>query len=177
MAVTPKIAKAQYTASAPSSKKEATAEVTYIPGDGDPHRVAWGGLEFKAYVPTMVPVTHAISVPLRKEHVLADGTVQSRNIETKVSLVELARGNPSFSVDGVQADRKVATARVPTTNDEYRGYCIAWIAASTEAAAMDIRWDAEAKLREDCGVEGKDLSYLRPFFEARRDQSQKPEAA
>ena len=72
----------------------ATAEVTYIPGDGDPHRVTWGGLEFKAHIPTLVPLTHAISVPMRKEHVLDDGTVQSRNIETRVSLVELARGNP-----------------------------------------------------------------------------------
>jgi hypothetical protein len=148
------------------AKSKTTAQVTYHPGDGDPPRVTWGGLEFKAYVPVAVPLTHAIAVPMRKQHVLADGTVQSRNIETKVSLVELARGNPAFSVDGARAERKVATASVPTTNDEYRGYCIAWIAASTDAAVMDKRWDAEAELREQCGVEEKDLAYLRPFFEA-----------
>jgi hypothetical protein len=100
--------------------------------------------------------------------VLADGTVQSRNVETKVSLVELARGNPAFSVDGARAERKVATASVPTSNDDYRGYCIAWIADSTDAAVMDKRWEAEAELREQCGVEEKDLAYLRPFFEAQR---------
>jgi len=161
-------------AAKPVTKKPArdkpSAEITYLPGDGDPHRVTWGGLEFKAYVPTNVALTHAISVPLRKEHALADGTVQSRNIETRVSLVELARGNPSFSVDGVQAARKVATARVPTSNDEYRGYAIAWIANSTDAAVMDTRWDTEAALRGQCGVDEKDIAYLRPFFEARRDQ-------
>ena len=151
-------------------REKASAEVTYIPGDGDPHRVTWGGLEFKAYVPTKVGVTHAISVPLRKEHVLADGTVQSRNVETRVSLVELARGNPSFAVDGVRTERKVGTARVPSSNDEYRGYAIAWIAASTAAQPMDTRWDAEADLRGNCGVDDKDIAYLRPFFEARRDQ-------
>jgi hypothetical protein len=152
------------------TRDKSTAEVTYIPGDGDPHRVTWGGLEFKAHIPTLVPLTHAISVPMRKEHVLDDGTVQSRNIETRVSLVELARGNPSFSVDGVQAERKAGTARVPSSNDEYRGYAIAWIANSTGAAAMDTRWEAEAALRGQCGVDDKDIAYLRPFFEARRDQ-------
>jgi hypothetical protein len=158
-------------------KTKGTAELTYHPSDGDPVRVLWGGLEFKAYVPVAVPLTHSISVPLRKEQALADGTVQSRNVETKVSLVDLARGNPSFSVDGVRAERKVATAWVPTGNDEYRGYCIAWIAASTDATAMDMRWEAEADLRETCGVDEKDLAYLRPFFEARHMQVEKPEAA
>jgi hypothetical protein len=47
------------------TRDKVTAEVTYIPGDGDPHRVTWGGLEFKAHIPTLVPLTHAISVPMR----------------------------------------------------------------------------------------------------------------
>jgi hypothetical protein len=162
--------KAVESADAKLKNAKATADITYYPGDGDPHRITWAGLEFKAYVPTPVALTHAILVPLRKEHVLADGTVQSRNIETRVSLVELARGNPSFAVDGVRIERKVGTARVPSSNDEYRGYAIAWIAASTGTLAMDTRWEAEAALRAQCGVDDKDLAYLRPFFEARRDQ-------
>ena len=47
------------------TKPKKAADVTYIPGDGDPHRVTWGGLEFKAHIPTLVPLTHAISVPMR----------------------------------------------------------------------------------------------------------------
>lgn len=151
--------------------KKTTAEVTYVPGDGDPIRVKWAGLEFKAHIPTIVPLDHTISVPIRKSTELPDGTMQSKNVETRVSLVHLARGNPSFTVDGVRADRKVGTERVPTNSDEYRGYAIAWIAASSNATQMDTRWDAEADLRELCGVDEKDISYLRPFFEARHMQT------
>jgi hypothetical protein len=153
---------------AKATRPKTTADVIYHPDDGDPVRVKWGGLEFKAYVAVRVPLTHSISVPLKKEHVLADGTVQTRNIETKVSLVELARGNPSFSVDGVRASKKIAAERVPTDSDEYRSYCISWIASSTDAHTMDVRWDAEDALREQCGVDGRDIAYLRPFFEATR---------
>lgn len=151
-------------------KKKATAEVTYIPGDGDPHTVKWAGITFKGHMPVTVPLTHSISVPIRKEHVLADGTVQSRNVETQVSLVSLAKTNPSFIVDGEQAQKKAGTARTPTDDKEYRGYAISWIAASNSAKEMDTRWAGEGPLREACGIESKDLAYILPFFEARKSQ-------
>src|SRR5258708_2515171 len=39
------------------TRDKVTAEVTYIPGAGDPHRVTWGGLEVQAHLPTTLPPT------------------------------------------------------------------------------------------------------------------------
>lgn len=147
-----------------------SAEVTYIPGDGDPHKVLWNGIEFRANVPVTLHRDRMVSVPLRKEHYLADGTLQSRGVEQKVSMIELARHNPSFSVDGVKTERLIGTARLPTDNDQYRGYALAWIRDATSVQQLDVRWDAESSLRERCGCDDKDMMFLRPFFDARRSE-------
>ena len=148
-----------------------TAEVTYIPGDGDPPKVrAYGYIEFRANVPVTIPLDKTISAPMRVEHYEADGTLKSRGVEKKVSIVELARGNPIFSVDGVQAQRKAAMQRLPTDSDQYRGYALAWIRQSNTRTQLDQRWEGEAELRERCGLADKDIAYLSPFLEARRDQ-------
>ena len=151
-------------------QEKLSASVTYIPGDGDPVRTVWNGVEFRANVPVDIPLTKTVLAPMRKEHYLADGTLQSRGVETKVSMVDLARGNPSFSVDGVQAARKSGAARLPTDNDQYRGYALRWVRETTTVQALDQRWDGEAALREKCGCDDKDMAYLMPFIEARRSQ-------
>lgn len=161
----------------PSKRNEAQAaqrehdEITYIPCEGDPARTKWNGYEFKAHIPVNVPRSACVLVPMPIDVIASDGTRTTRHIEKRIPMAELAKGNPTFSVNGeTPAKRKMGTARVPTNSDEYRGYCISWVAASTEASAMDARWDAEADLREKCGCEDKDIAYVRPFFEARRLQ-------
>lgn len=148
---------------------KATVEIIYMPEEGDPLRVKWGGLEFVAHKATVVSTAHAIPQLLRKDILMPDGSVQSRSFESRMTLVELARKNPSFAVDGERATRKLGTAKAPSDPDGYRGYAIYWIAASTDGKAMDARWAAEEPLREKCGCADKDIAYLRPFFEARHD--------
>lgn len=147
------------------------AEVTYLPlNRDDPHTIEWHGIRFQAFVPVKISLKHTYLVPQRVEHALADGSVVTKHIEKPMALVELARGNPSFAVDGVQAERKQGMLRTPESAPEYRGYCTRWILASTEAKAMDARWDAEHALRERCNVDAADIAYLRPFFEAQKEQ-------
>jgi len=158
-------------------------EITYLPGDGDPPRTRWNGVEFKAHIPVKVLRTQVVSVPMPIQTkgqdgelingiVQPDGSIQTRHVERKVPMVELAKNNPAFSVNGeTPAKRKMGTAKVPTDSDEYRGYCIAWVAASTNQLEMDARWNAEQDLRDKCGCDDRDIGYLRPFFEARRMQA------
>jgi hypothetical protein len=101
-------------------------EITYIPEEGDPIRVHWNGIEFKAHMPTKVSRKHAYGVPMRTQHTLADGTIVTKHIEKRVTMVELAKGNPKFSVNGeAPAKKREGKSRVPTDSDEYRGYATA----------------------------------------------------
>ena len=147
------------------------SEITYIPGPQDLPRVKWHNIEFKAHVPVKVRNTDGYLVPLRQEALTADGDVRAKSPERKVTYVELARGNPSFSVNGeAPFSRTEGKSRTPDSPDAYRGYAINWIARSNDAATMDARWQAEADLRERCGCDDNDLMYLRPFFEAQHDR-------
>lgn len=153
----------------PAKVKE-SAEVTYLPGDGDPINTEVNGVTFRGNVPKTVPRSVCVSVPIRKEHYLPDGTLQSRGVETRIPLIELLAGNPCFSVDGVQTERKTATAKLPSDSDQYRGYALKWIMGATTAGEIDGRWAGEAALREKIGWEQKDEAYLRPFVEGRKEQ-------
>jgi len=147
-------------------------DITYIPGEGDPAKVKWNGLEFKAHIPIKVSRSHTVLVPLPVEVTAPDGSRLTRHVEKRVPMVELAKNNPSFSVNGeTPIARKMGTQRVPTNSDEDRGYCIAWIAASTAASAMNARWEAEAELRAKCGCDDRDIAYLMPFFHARLEET------
>jgi hypothetical protein len=151
-------------------QEKLSSAVTYLPTDGDPIKVVWNGIEFRANVPVDLPHGKTILVPMRKEYNTPEGDLRAKSVETRISMVELARGNPSFSVDGVQAERKIGTARLPTDNDQYRGYAMHWIRDATTLSALNMRWDSEAALRERCGCDDKDVNWLRPFLEARRDE-------
>jgi hypothetical protein len=143
-------------------------EITYFPSEGDPPRTTWNGLTFLAHIPTKVSKTHTILVPMPQTTQMPDGTLQTRHIEKRVSMVEIARNNPHFMVNGERAAMpEKAKLRVPESPDEYRGYAMRWIAGSTDASSMDVRWTAEQALRDRCGVNDGDIAYLRPFFEAK----------
>lgn len=146
------------------------AEVTYLPiNRDDPHTIEWHGIKFMAHVPVKISLKHGYLVPSRTENTLPDGSVVTKHVEKMIMLVELARNNPSFLVDGVQCEQKFGKARTPETAPEYRGHCIRWIAEATDPRAMDARWDQESQLRQICMVEAADIAYLRPFFEAQKE--------
>lgn len=166
------MAKTKPAAAAPAASAVAKdySEVMYKPlNRDDPHTIEWNGITFHAFVPQKISHKRTYQVLQRTEHTLADGSVVTKHVERPMSLVELARGNPSFVVDGVQAESKHGKQRTPESAPEYRSYCTAWMSAATDAVAMDARWDAEATLRERCSVDAADIAYLRPFFEARKD--------
>lgn len=145
-------------------------EITYIPGEGDPARTEWNGLKFIAHIPTKVSKKHCVLVPMPTTVTMPDGTVQTRHVEKRIPMAEIAKGNPTMMVNGQVADKPAAAkARLPEDPDQYRGYALRWIAASTEASAMQVRWDAEQALRDRCGVNDSDIAYIVPFFEAKRE--------
>lgn len=152
-----------------SAMKE-SAEVTYIPGDGDPIKTKVHGVEFRGNVPVSIRFDKMVETLTRKETKGPEGETRSRGVESKISLVELLRGNRCFSVDGVQPEYKEGSQRLPTDADQYRGYAMGWIRESNTLRQLDQRWEGEERLREKCGLEAKDENYLRPFLEARRDQ-------
>ncbi|HEX4828307.1 MAG TPA: hypothetical protein VFV12_08780 [Xanthobacteraceae bacterium] len=158
-------------ASAPERKDTDYDEITYIPENGDPVRVRWNGLEFTAHVARKIPRTMTVLSLIRKETDMPDGTTQSRAVEKRVPLVELAKGNCRFMVNGKkpQAVGGGEGQRTPKTASEYKGYALEWIAGSTQATAMDARWNAEEPLRDKCEVGDDEIRYLRPFFEARHE--------
>jgi len=167
--------------------------ITYMPADGDPVRTVWNGIEFTAHIPVAVPKSKTILVPTKirtpmkdedgkpmlddagkqqfHDGVLQpDGTLQTRHVEKPIAMVELAKGNCRFSVNGAAPSAtKLGKMRQPTNSDEYRGYALAWIASATDPAQMDARWANEKTLRETCGCTEQDEASLLPFFEARHD--------
>jgi hypothetical protein len=180
----------------PPKAAEATPRfdmITYIPDNGDPVRTNWNGVEFMANIPVKVMRSQTVLVPTKiktpmkdengkpmldddgkqmyHEGVLQpDGTLQTRMVDKPVPMVELAKGNCRFSVNGATpaVAGRTGSIRMPTDADEYRGFAMAWIAAASDKAQMDARWQNEESLRGTCGCTNSDVAYLMPFFEARR---------
>ncbi len=150
-------------------RKKDTAEITYVDEDGPSRTTCWG-IEFKLNVPVQVPLSKTVESLTRKETAGPEGEIRSRGVAGRISVVELARGNAGFMVDGIRAERKLGSQRLPTDADGYRGYAMTWIRESNTLRQLEQRWEGEAPLREKCGLEAKDENYLRPFLEARRDQ-------
>jgi hypothetical protein len=148
-----------------------TAEITYIDEDGPSKTTCWG-IDFKLNVPVQVPLSRTVESLTRKETQGPEGEIRSRGVAGRISVVELARGNPGFMVDGVRVERKLGSQRLPTDADQYRGYAIGWIRETNTLRQLEQRWEGEEYLRgpECCSLEAKDLNYLLPFLEARRDQ-------
>jgi len=99
---------------APAKSPARGVNVTYIPlNDHDPHTMVWNGVKFHARVPVILdPSKHFVVAPLPKEHILPDGTVQTRHSEGKVSMIELAKANPSFQVEGFPRAKVKTSKRI-----------------------------------------------------------------
>jgi hypothetical protein len=104
-----------------------TVSVTYIPlehagGHFDPPVIKWNGITFRANVPVKLDADnpdHHIMQLLPRTFPGTNGEVLTKHVECKVFMGEVAKGNPSFSVDGVRAKRKVSTRTVPAPGAEW----------------------------------------------------------
>lgn len=107
--------------------------VTYIPQDGDPAETVWNGLKFHANVPR--PVTNPI-------------------------MIEQAKGNPWFKVEGHEKASSAPRSGTPKTAEEYRAHAVEWFKKAKTASDFDARWDAESEMRDRAGVGTDDLEWL-----------------
>lgn len=137
--------------------------------DSDPREMVFGGMKFKVDEPVEVPYSKTIMQLLVEKRETPDGP-RSVGIEKYIPLPIVMKGNPWFEVDGVQTERVLPHMRLPEDADGYRGYCINWISVSMSADSMDKRWVGEEGLRSRCGCSPSDIAYLRPFFDARRQE-------
>lgn len=148
--------------------KRKTATIIYRPQEStDPSEQIFGGIKFRANEPVEVPYSKTIDQLLTEKFETPDG-IRSRAVERQIPLPDVLRGNPWFEIDGVKHERVKPHMRLPDSSDQYRNYCINWISVSMSADSMDKRWIGEEMLRQRCGVSPGDISYLRPFFDARR---------
>lgn len=123
--------------------KPAFHKVRYVPHDGDPVKVMWNGIAFRANVDVEVPITTVI---------------HQEKDRAPIPLVELARTNGHFSVDGEPPPKK--SNKPPQTSDEYRRWAINWIALADDFDHLAMRWDEEERLRHMCGIGQDDMDML-----------------
>lgn len=120
--------------------------VTYLPKDGDPAKVKWGGRMFHANVPLK------ISDPV---------------------LLDKARKNKWFHVGEGAPHVEVEETSEPKTPEQYVAHCVAWLKALEPEGgerALDDRWAAEESLRMSCGVGTSDLDYLATLISPKRGE-------
>ncbi len=111
-------------------------DVTYLPGEGDPHSVRWRGVEFKANVPVRI---------------------------TNASHLEAARGNRFYRV-GAEASGEVNFGP-PKTAMEYRGHVLDWLRSVETIDQLATHWAGDRNLRMACEVGQDDVSYLGTIVE------------
>lgn len=93
-----------------------TVQVVYRPLDGDPHSTVWNGIKFQANVPVELDrrnPAHFIEQLLPKQITSQNGEVQTKHAPAKVFMGDLAKGNPSFEVDGNRAMKLVNKRVLP----------------------------------------------------------------
>lgn len=116
--------------------KEPGEMVVYQPGEGDPIKTRWRGVEFKANVPVRI---------FDLEH------------------IDAARINKHFSVGGKNESGEASGP--PTTAMEYRGHVIDWLRDVDTVDKLVIKWAADRQLRQECEVGQDDISYLGTIVE------------
>lgn len=152
-------------------------EYGWFPSDPTASNVnVWNGIRFPAntYI-EFDPATHRYQVPLPEKIIdPTTGRTLTRHVEQWVSMLDMARNSPDYRIKGEVAPvRKPGRPRTPRTSDEYRSHAQAWIAAADDHEDLQERWTEEEPLREKCGCGEDDVSYLRPFFEAKHHELKK----
>lgn len=131
---------------AKAEKADKQPTITYTPiHDGDPHSTLWNRHRFHANKPVDV--------------------ADIKNGLTAAEMIELAKGNPWFKVEGF--DQAKAKPSVPDTSEQYRGYAVGWIRVSHSTKEMARRWRDEEDLRIQCGCGEDDVEYIQTIYKAR----------
>lgn len=130
-----------------SASGRVTETITYVPGQGDPAAVTWGGHVFHANVPKEI-TGHP------------DGTKAE---QLNHHLIERARENKTFTVGGKARRRDVRA--LPQTAEEYRGYFVDWMNQEFNSANdMIARFARDRDLQATCEVGSDDYAYLGSLF-------------
>jgi hypothetical protein len=156
-------------------------KVTYVPrSHDDPASIVWNNITFPAnFAVDLDPVRHSYFVPIVE--VWIDPVSQekrSKATEKRMAMAEIAKGNPSFQVEGMPVPRASAPGRSkpPKTPEEYRVHAMTWIKGADSLSDLE-RWNDEEMLREKCGCGEDDTNYLQPHFDAKFKQLSASEAA
>ena len=125
-----------------------TETLIYVPGEGDPPIVQWGGHKFHANVPKEITGN-------------ADGSERDR---LNLHIIERARDNKHFRVSGQKPKRDPAA--LPKTAEEYRAYMITWLKDPAIQHADDLiaRFTKDRELQSMCEVGADDYAYLGTLF-------------
>jgi len=115
--------------------------VTYLPGEGDPVKTKWRGVEFTANVPTRVT---------NKDHLAA------------------ARANRFYRV-GNDAPQENPN-RAPTDAMEYRGHVLGWMEGVSTIEQLVKNWAQDRDVRLKCETGHDDISYLGTLIEPKLRQ-------
>lgn len=127
------------TVEAAPAKRKSTVAVTYRPlqgyrivngkaiasNDWDPPVIKWNGIMFEANVPVELDPRnpkHQVEQLVRKQVNGPDGELRTKAVETRISMIELAKDNPSFEVEGFKrARRRINPRIVPPAGAEWEG--------------------------------------------------------
>jgi hypothetical protein len=130
-------------------------KVTYTPiHPGDPADTLWNRHRFRANIPTAVQ--------------------DVKGGLTAVEMIELAKGNPHFIVDGFE--QAEGTPATPETPEQYKLYAVGWIRTANISREMSSRWRSEDDLRVQCGVGDDDLEYIQTIYKSRLSVLKESEA-
>lgn len=137
-------------AEAKEVSKPVTDTITYIPGNGDPAAVKWGGHTFHANVPKDIKGN-------------PDGSDRE---QLNHQLIEAARTNPVFRLGSEKGPRRVKGHGTPKSADEYRRYFVGWFndANIDSAEALISRFAKDRELQAACEVGTDDYAVIRDLF-------------
>lgn len=106
----------------PRQPRKVTVSVEYRPLERtDTWMVEWNGIRFGANQPVALDPDnprHYVMVPQKKTRV-QEGMTLTFHEDGPVFMGEIAKTNPYFAVDGVQAPRMVSTRKVPRPGEEW----------------------------------------------------------
>lgn len=122
---------------APRSSASGAVNITYRPREGDPINTRWHGHKFQGNVARPV---------------------------TDTTLIDLAKVNPWFEVEGFERAKDAEIPDTPKTAEQYRAHAINWIKTAKSAREMAQLMREEASLRDACGVGSDDMDLIMVYY-------------
>ena len=147
--------------------------ITYTPlQDGDPIKTVWNDFEFIANRPVPIPTNASYPVTLTVEQTdRKTGVITRQPQELRMSMVERAKQNPYFQVEGfAQAQPPGPRKKLwdfPKTSAGYRSYALTWFFEENDPKAFQDRWEQEAPIREKCLWDEDDEKWISKHYETR----------